>query len=127
MSESDTILNYINECYSVLKETPYQVREKFVNELIQELIDESYDVLNKHEVLSRLGDLLLYDYVEGDTRPNKMQLEEYPIMSMTQYESRTRGKRQKLKSRSQAFVEAPLEDASFLESSGTPINLTPLE
>lgn len=120
--KKDKLLDYVNKVYDSMKVKSVDERNKFSEDLINKTVDETGDVPSL-EVLIRLGDLMLYDYVEGDTRSNKMQEEDYPIMSEQQYLRRVRGDNQPLRNRSQAYVEAPLEDASYLESLGEEINL----
>lgn len=62
------------------------------NNISDKLIEAWYEKNKRHPSSSDLvilADFILYHALEGDTRPNKMQLEEYPLLSDTQRDRRT--------------------------------------
>lgn len=82
----------IEDIIEPLTRTHIHVRIAFIKALTDKYIEETGE--RPSEVaLNRLADALLYDYLEGDTRKNKMSVEEFPIMSDSQYADRTRGDR----------------------------------
>lgn len=122
----DNYLDYVNDMYAEMKHEPVEDRKKFAEDIINESLKVTGEIPSP-SVLSRLGDLILYDYVEGDTRSNKMRVEEYPIMSDAQYRRRTKGDGQDLYTRDYSYVEAPIEDASIMASSDEELDLSILD
>lgn len=121
----DKTMQHIEENYNDLKELPYEYRHYFVEGLIDSIYNAGKDP--SKAILSRLSDLLLHDYVEGDTRSNKMRVEEYPIMSDAQYNRRVKGDNQAKGSKPYAYVEAILDDITILDGGIRPLELHVLD
>lgn len=69
--------------------------------------------LDSH-TLTRMANLILYEEL-SDPRKNKMSITEYPILSTSQYERRTEGKR---KRQAGAYREVPVEHATNVATDG---------
>lgn len=122
----ELLLEGINEEYKTVREYSLEERCRYAEGLVDaylELEGES----PPSTVLNRLGDLILHDYVEGDTRSNKAQVVEYPILSEGQYLRRTRGKNQPRSTTGYSYVESPTDDFSKLNISKEHIELGFLE
>lgn len=82
----------INELWTKTKSGQLPRKQRFIE--IERLID-NYIMWNGKrpdaQALDRLATLCLYEEVT-DSRPDKMTLEEYPVLSDNQYERRTEGK-----------------------------------
>jgi len=68
-------------------------------------------------LLERMANTLLHAELT-DKRPDKMTLEEYPIMSDTQYERRTEGARRERKKNGVTVREVPLTQARNIGADG---------
>ena len=68
--------------------------------------------------LYRLGDIALYESLEGDTRRNKARADEYPVLSEQQKERRTHGLHVAADSSGLTQREVPLEAAFYRASDG---------
>lgn len=68
--------------------------------------------------LYRLGDIALYESLEGDRRADKITLDEYPILSETQHSRRVNGIHKGVNSVGISTREVPLEAAFYRASDG---------
>ena len=68
--------------------------------------------------LYRLGDIALYESLEGDTRTHKVSLDEYPIMTESQEERRSKGLHRSPNVSGTIAREVPLEAAFYRASDG---------
>lgn len=102
------LLEIIEEIKRPLTGIPIEQRKEVVEMLTDTYIEQTGERPDS-AALYTLGGVLLYDYMEGDTRKTKMQDEEYPIMTDRQYDARTKGKRSGGRN---GFVEVSLEAAS---------------
>lgn len=91
----------------------------------KQLIHELTNAYVKHvgktpdgRLLERLANVLLHEELT-DKRPDKMTLEEYPIMSDSQYERRTLGKRRERNTAGVTNQEVPMKHAKYVSVDGT--------
>lgn len=115
LTPSDILLKEIEESYSIVREWTLEERKLYVNYKTESYFQEHEEFPNS-KVLNKLSDLILYDYLEGDTRQNKNTLEEYSILSQSQYDRKVKGKTQ---ARRVAYVEAPTPDFSIVRGETT--------
>ena len=73
-------------------------------------------------LLERLADVILYEEL-SDKRPNKMQAEEYPIMSEWQRSRRIEGKGIRRNAQGIRHIEVPISNARNIGTNG--IDYTP--
>lgn len=125
-SIEDTLLDAINEEYNEVKAYSLDYRKDYVNRITDDYL-ESQDKIPPVKVLNRLSDLLLHDYVEGDSRSNKTQAVEYSILSEAQYLRRTVGQNQSRQKHGVTYVESPIDDITTLGQDRALINLDFLE
>lgn len=97
-----------------LRSKPLDTRIKAIETLIDAYIEQT-EYVPSSTALYNLSSIILYDYMEGDTRPDKITLEEYPIMTQRQYDFRTRAKRS---GGEKGRMEIPLEVASYVGTDG---------
>lgn len=74
------------------------------------------------KILERLADLLLHEEL-SDSRPDKMTIEEYPIMSERQYAKRTTGLTRRRNKAGVVTYEVPLEYGQNIATDG--VDYTP--
>ena len=58
-------------------------------EMLERLFDSSSDFYLSDTIKNSISDLVLSNHLEGNTSPDKMTNEEYPLLTRTQYERRT--------------------------------------
>lgn len=118
----EELIDYIDDKRKELTSLEYDKREYKVTTILEEYFDE-HGRYPDPKCINKLTNIILYDNLEGDTRSNKMQAEEYPVLSEAQYLRRTRGDNQKVGGkRGNAYVEMPLEDTYVLETDLHPID-----
>lgn len=125
-SAGDLLLDGINEVYNDVKHYTLEERKQYVTEVTDYFLEEEGE-MPPSKVLNRLGDLILYDYLEGDSRSNKAQAEEYSILTEAQYLRRTIGQNQSRQTHGITYVESPTDDFSTYNLEPDYINLEFLE
>lgn len=118
-------LGELRECVDLLEElAPVTTRKRRMQE-VERLTDEYIAFSGRtpsDDLLARMTDVILHEEL-SDKRPDKMTLEEYPIMSDRQYEKRTvPGKRSKRKDGT-SIMEVPLSQARNRGLDGKDYNL----
>lgn len=108
------LLEMVEEMRRPLTEIPIEQRKEIVEMLTDAYVEQTGERPDS-AALYALGDILLYDYMEGDRRQNKTQLEEYPILTDNQYEARTKGKRP---GNQRGIIEVSIEAAANIGTDG---------
>lgn len=62
-------------------------RKSIINDLIEEYIEDTGKRPDSRQI-DRLSSALLYEFLQGDTRPNKAKLESAPILTFSQVKHR---------------------------------------
>lgn len=107
---------HVEEVFGMLIEMPLEERRDTVDALIELYITNTKENPSE-DAVSRLTHALLWDYMEGDRRPDKMTLTDEPIMTDSQYNLRTRGTSRKASAGGQSIHEVGL-DPTYLASDG---------
>lgn len=98
--------------------TPYLTRKQRIS-LIEEVTDAYVNQVGEKpdgNVLYRMGNMILHEELT-DIHPDKMTINEYPIISQRQLERR-RGKRERRKTSGTAIIEVPIKHASNVATDG---------
>lgn len=111
----------LDRLIGVKKESLIKLPSEERNQAIETLTDVYIDQTGERpgeDALYELTDIVLYNYLEGDTRRTKMQVEEYPILTEGQYEFRTQAKTRERNAQGVAYREVSLEAASYIGTDG---------
>lgn len=106
-------LKDFKECVEVLESNVYVTTRKVRIAEVERLTDEYIALtgrLPSNDLLERLTNVILHEEL-SDKRADKMTLEEYPIMSDSQYERRTTGGQRSKRKNGWTVMEVPLSQA----------------
>jgi hypothetical protein len=95
---------------------PREVRMFLIDKMIDAYVEQTGDRPDG-KVLEKLTNVILHEELT-DPRPDKMTLEEYPIMSDRQYEKRTTGKTRQKNKAGVTLTEVPLKQATYVATDG---------
>lgn len=106
-------LKDFKECVEVLESKVYVTTRKVRIAEVERLTDEYIALTGRvpsNDLLERLTNVILHEEL-SDKRADKMTLEEYPIMSDSQYERRTTGGQRATRKNGWTVMEVPLSQA----------------
>lgn len=106
-------LTELKECVELLEVTAGQTSRKKRMVEVERLTDEYVESTGRtpsEELLTRMANVILHEELT-DKRADKMTLEEYPIMSDSQYERRTTGGQRPTRKDGNVIREVPLSHA----------------
>lgn len=106
-----------SSCSDMNREQRMNAVEKLTDEYVMAHGDKP-----RGPLLERLADVILYEEL-SDKRPNKMQAEEYPIMSEWQRSRRIEGKGIRRNAQGIRHIEVPISNARNIGTNG--IDYTP--
>lgn len=107
----------IDDYYMEWHNYPIEARISLIDALIDRYITHTGERPDG-KILYRLGNVLLYDYLEGDSRKDKMQREEYPILTKAQYKRRVMGIHNRVNNEGDINHEVPLKHANNIGLDG---------
>jgi hypothetical protein len=110
----------LDEYTAVMERTARSNPREVRMHLIEKMTDAYIEQTGKRPdgpFLERLTNVVLHEEL-SDPRPDKMTLEEYPIMSERQYEKRTTGKTRQKNKAGVTITEAPLEHGVNVATDG---------
>lgn len=93
------------------------IRREYVDRITTMYVNQTEERPSQ-DVLFKLTNIFLYDYMEGDTHADKVTRTEYPIMTATQLLSRRTGRNRQRNSAGVVNKEVPLEDAFSIGTDG---------
>jgi hypothetical protein len=110
-------IKYVEELEQSASSTSRGYRKQAIHELTN-AYTKQVGKTPDGSALERLTNVLLHEEL-SDPRPDKMTLEEYPIMSERQYAKRTEGKTRQRNKAGVTTVEVPLTHGRNVATDGT--------
>lgn len=117
MSEAlDKLKDKIEELHRTRRETSREYRTEKAEKIVNEYVEKTGRVPSSEHLL-RLEDIILHEEL-SDPRPDRITLEEYPILSYSQIERRVTGKFRNRNKNNVVIREVPIDHAENVASDG---------
>lgn len=113
----EKLRNIIKQLQEDAPNTSESYRITYIFDLINDYILQTGERPDG-DALYRLSNVILYDHLEGDTRPNKVQADEYPILTDIQLRFRRSGATRERNAQGVIYKEVPLNYAGTIATNG---------